>query len=84
MSKPPRPGLDALPFAVKTPQLQPATEVEQTPPKAETKAKDDRVTLIIRVPAADRRELKMIAADRETTIQDMMADAIQDIIRRSK
>ena len=83
MSKPPRPGLDALPFAVKTPQ-QPATEVEQTPPKAETRAKDDRVTLIIRVPAADRRELKMIAADRETTIQDMMVDAIQDIIRRSK
>ena len=83
MSKPPRPALDVLPFA----QKPKSAEAAPSPPPSDgpsARPKDDRVTLIIRVPAADRRALKMIAADQSTTIQDMMVDAIQDIIRRSK
>ena len=85
MSKPPRPGLDALPFATKklaTPAGPEPTEVEPAP--TPTKTKDDRVTIILRVSAEDRKALKGISVEQETTIQDMLHAAVQDIIRRSR
>lgn len=84
-SKRARPGLDALPFATKgaPPAAAPASvapsETVEVP-----KAKDDRVTIIIRLSEDDRATLKGIAAKDRTTIQDMLHDAVQDIIRRSR
>ena len=93
MSKPPRPGLDALPFATKKPAPGPlsttSAPVEDLPtrgpePSSPAKAKDDRVTIILRVSAEDRKALKGISVERDTTIQDMLHAAVQDIIRRSR
>ncbi len=94
MSKAPRPGLDALPFATKKP-LSPfavtntSTPLEDLPtrvpdPPAPPKSKDDRVTIILRVSAEDRKALKGISVEQDTTIQDMLHAAVQDIIRRSR
>lgn len=92
MSKPPRPGLDALPFATKKP-LGPfavtntSTPIEDLPtnvPAPPAAKKDDRVTIILRVSAEDRKALKGISVEQETTIQDMLHAAVQDIIRRSR
>ncbi len=87
MGKPPRPGLDALPFATKKPAAAPVPEpievVTSTPETVKGKA-DDRVTIILRVSAEDRRALKMLFARDGVTVQDMLSEAVQDIIRRSK
>ena len=85
MSKPPRPGLDALPFATKRPATLASPEpAEVEPAPTPTKTKDDRVTIILRVSAEDRKALKGISVEQEPTIQDMLHAAVQDIIRRSK
>ena len=86
MSKPPRPGLDALPFASKKTTPAPAPEpVEPAAPAGDSaRAKDDRVTIILRVSAEDRKALKGISVERDTTIQQMLHEAVQDIIRRSR
>ena len=85
MSKPPRPGLDALPFATKRPTA-PATPdpMEAAPSTSAPTKKDDRVTIILRVSAEDRKALKGISVEQDTTIQDMLHAAVQDIIRRSR
>jgi len=81
---PKRRGLDALPFATK-PGASVSSEVVELPAaSAEAKGKsDERKTIILRVSAEDRRELKMISVRDGRTIQDMLHDAVQDIIRRS-
>lgn len=84
MSKPPRPGLDALPFATKKPATLASPEPVETEPTPTSVKKDDRVTIILRVSAEDRKALKGISVDQETTIQDMLHAAVQDIIRRSR
>lgn len=84
MTKPVRPGLDALPFATKKTAPADAPVTAAAPAEVAKGKTDDRVTIIIRVPDADRVALKVIAAEQRTTIQDMMASAIADIIRRSR
>lgn len=84
MSKPPRPGLDALPFATKKPAMPSVPEPAETAPASPAKSKDDRVTIILRVSAEDRKALKGISVEQDTTIQDMLHAAVQDIIRRSR
>lgn len=85
MSVSKRPPMDGLPFATKG--APPAAAPASAAP-AETgetaKAKDDRVTIIIRLSEDDRATLKGIAAKDRTTIQDLMHAAVQDIIRRSR
>lgn len=96
-SKQSRPGLDALPFATKKQPLGPfsvtntATPLDELPthvpePEAAETAKgkaDNRVTIILRVEPEDRRQLKIISARDGRTIQDMLHEAVRDIIRRS-
>ena len=89
MSKPPRPGLDALPFAMKKAAVPASPEPVEAAPAASAvlappKAKDDRVTIILRVSAEDRKALKGISVEQDTTIQDMLHAAVRDIIRRSR
>ncbi len=82
MSK--RPSFTDLPLAAKP---APAMPVPVAVPEAQAevlRSKDDRVTIIIRVSAEDRKALKGISVERDTTIQDMMAEAVKDIIRRSR
>ncbi len=42
------------------------------------------MTIILRVSAEDRKALKGISVEQDTTIQDMLHAAVQDIIRRSR
>ena len=45
---------------------------------------DDRVTIILRVSAEERKQLKAISVERDTTIQDMLHKSVTDTIRRNQ
>lgn len=79
-----RPSFSDLPLASKPIPTTPSVVAVPEPSPDAAKAKDERVTIILRVSAEDRRALKMIAARENRTIQDMMHDAMEDIIRRSR
>ena len=64
-----------------------ATEEASTPaptaaPVAAKAPTDDRVQVLVRMTTAERKALRMIALEQGTTVQDMAADALRDIIRR--
>ena len=79
-----RPSFTDLPLAAKPAQAAPPPPPAPAPTTEIAKTKDDRVTIIIRVSAEDRKALKGISVERDTTIQDLMAEAVKDIIRRSR
>lgn len=88
MSKAQRPGLDALPFATKPVAAPIAPAPAGTEAEAETeepsRSMEERVPLIIRIWPEDRKALRGIAVEQDTTVQDLVSDAVQDIIRRSR
>jgi hypothetical protein len=43
---------------------------------------DDRVQVLVRMTPAERTALRRIALDQGTTVQDIAAEALRDILRR--
>jgi hypothetical protein len=43
---------------------------------------DDRVQIIVRMTPAERKALRQIALDQDTTAQALAEDAIRDVLRR--
>lgn len=46
------------------------------------KAVDDRVQIIVRMSPAERKSLRQIALDQDTTVQALAEEAIRDILRQ--
>lgn len=50
---------------------------------AEPSAKvDDRVQVMVRMSAVERKSLRQIALEQDTTVQALVEDAIRDVLRR--
>ncbi len=45
-------------------------------------AKDPRVQVLVRMTTAERKALRQIALDKDTTVQAIVEDAIRDVLRR--
>lgn len=52
------------------------------PAPAKGKAADTRVQIIVRMTPAERKALRQIALDQDTTAQALAEDAIRDVLRR--
>ncbi|MCJ2097634.1 ribbon-helix-helix domain-containing protein [Methylobacterium sp. E-046] len=61
-------------------ETQTAPEPQPTPTKA--KGADTRVQIIVRMTPAERKALRQIALDQDTTAQALAEDAIRDVLRR--
>ena len=80
MTKAPRPSLTTpadrmakkAPVAVETPA---AERAEPTP-------KDGRVQVLVRMKPAERKALRQIALDQDTTVQALVEDAIRHLLRQ--
>ncbi len=61
----------------------PAVMAEPTPilPPAEPKG-DTRVQVLVRMTPAERKSLRRIALEQDTTVQALVEDAIRDLLRR--
>lgn len=57
-----------------------ATEPQAAPAKA--KGADVRVQIIVRMTTAERKALRQIALDQDTTAQALAEDAIRDVLQR--
>ncbi|MCJ2132715.1 hypothetical protein MKK69_01300 [Methylobacterium sp. J-026] len=71
------------PEAEKPPVAETVSEAASTQP-APVKAKgaDARVQIIVRMTPAERKALRQIALDQDTTAQALAEDAIRDVLRR--
>ncbi|MBK3400060.1 ribbon-helix-helix domain-containing protein [Methylobacterium ajmalii] len=64
---------------------EPAAPAEATEPAAEgakAKGSDGRVQIIVRMTTAERKALRQIALDNDTTAQALAEEAIRDVLRR--
>lgn len=61
-------------------EAQGAPETQPSPAKA--KGSDARVQIIVRMTPAERKALRQIALDQDTTAQALAEDAIRDVLRR--
>lgn len=52
------------------------------PPKPAAAPKDARVQVLVRMTTAERKALRQIALDKDTTVQAIVEDAIRDVLRR--
>jgi len=58
-------------------------DVESAPSPAAPPAKaDERVQIIVRMTIAERKALRQIALDQDTTAQALAEEAIRDVLRR--
>ena len=88
MTKAARPSLTSLadriakkPGPVSAPITDtPAAVAEPGKPKGE--AKDTRVQVMARMTPAERKGLRRIALEQDTTVQALIEEAIRDLIRR--
>lgn len=84
MASTPRPSLTSL--ADRMAKKDPAPSAPAVPepasetPKAATK--DSRVQVLVRMTTAERKALRQIALDKDTTVQAIVEDAIRDVLRR--
>lgn len=71
-------------LARKTAAPEPEKPPEPAAPQATAKAKaaDARVQIIVRMTPAERKALRQIALDQDTTAQALAEDAIRDVLRR--
>ena len=62
----------------------PVVEVEAPIPEAKPKAGkvDERVQIIVRMTTAERKALRRIALEQDTTAQALAEEAIRDVLRR--
>lgn len=60
-----------------------SADVEPSPAPAATAAKsEERVQIIVRMTIAERKALRQIALDQDTTAQALAEEAIRDVLRR--
>lgn len=71
---------DRLARKVSAPTMEPETPAPEITPKA-GKA-DERVQIIVRMSVAERKALRRIALDQDTTAQALAEEAIRDVLRR--
>lgn len=64
------------------PEPERPAEPEAPQPAAKAKAADARVQIIVRMTPAERKALRQIALDQDTTAQALAEDAIRDVLRR--
>ena len=87
VAKPERPSLAGLPLKKKVMLIPAPADPEQeavaSPQAAEPKT-DDKVPVMVRMTRADRKVLRQIALGMDTTVQALVEDAMQDIIRRHR
>ena len=82
MTKSPRPSLTSLAeHMAKKPQAQ-VPEPTQPQEKAEKGPKDSRVQVLVRMTPAERKALRRIALDQDTTVQALVEETIRDLLRR--
>lgn len=62
-------------------EAEPRSGDAATPDKA-AKVSDGRVQIIVRMSPAERKALRQIALDQDTTAQALAEDAIRDVLRR--
>jgi len=80
-----RPTLTSLSerLARKTASVEPETKSEDAAPQEKpAKTSDGRVQIIVRMSPAERKALRQIALDQDTTAQALAEDAIRDVLRR--
>ena len=86
MAPNPRPSLTSLAdrMAKKDPAPAAAASQDQAPApsKATVAPKDPRVQVLVRMTTAERKALRQIALDKDTTVQAIVEDAIRDVLRR--
>ena len=70
----------SAPEPEKLAEVQASTEPQPAPAKA--KGADARVQIIVRMTPAERKALRQIALDQDTTAQALAEDAIRDVLRR--
>ena len=70
---------DAMPSAPPAPAAQEASS-DGSQPQAEPK--DNRVQVLVRMLPSERKALRQIALDKDTTVQALVEDAIRDVLRR--
>jgi hypothetical protein len=59
--------------------LPPAAAPEPAPQPAQ---RDNRVQVLVRMSQAERKSLRRIALEQDTTVQAIVEDAIRDVLRR--
>jgi hypothetical protein len=62
-------------------EAEPRSDEAAMPDKA-GKVSDSRVQIIVRMSPAERKALRQIALDQDTTAQALAEDAIRDVLRR--
>lgn len=79
MSKAARPSLATL-----GDRLAKKTSAPAATPEPVADAKEERVQVLVRMSPGERKSLKMIALEQDTTIQALVEEAIRDTIRRHR
>ena len=86
MTKTPRPSLTSLadhmakkPSAPAAPALAATADSSE---QAKAAPKDNRVQVMARMTPAERKSLRRIALEQDTTVQALIEEAIRDLIRR--
>jgi hypothetical protein len=69
----PAPALSAQP---------PSAARLQPEPEGEGSSKDSRVQVLVRMTPQERKKLRQIALDQDTTVQALCEDTLRDLIRR--
>ena len=81
-----RPSLTSLAGRMAKKDPAPTAAAAQEPaseaPKAAAATKDPRVQVLVRMTTAERKALRQIALDKDTTVQAIVEDAIRDVLRR--
>ncbi|MDQ0450029.1 ribbon-helix-helix domain-containing protein [Methylobacterium aerolatum] len=72
---------DRLARKVSSPAAEPAAAPAPDAPAKAGKA-DERVQIIVRMTVAERKALRQIALDKDTTAQALAEEAIRDVLRR--
>lgn len=86
MAPNPRPSLTSLADRMARKDPAPAAAASQDVSTEDRKApaapKDNRVQVLVRMSTAERKALRQIALDKDTTVQALVEDAIRDVLRR--
>lgn len=87
MASKPRPSLTSLSNVLATKgQGTPAPAPAGLDPDAKgapaANGRDGRVQVLVRMTAAERKALRRIALDNDTTVQSLAEEALQDLLRR--
>lgn len=81
----PRPSLTSLADRMAKKDPQPAAalpEARAAETRAAAEPKDTRVQVLVRMLPSERKALRQIALDGDTTVQALVEDAIRDLLRR--